>query len=80
MKLTSSKELLKTRVFTVTEDEAIEPGGFHIQRAIVQHAGSAVMMAVDDKKRILLVRQYRFPRGSTGIGVPMFTASLPGGH
>jgi ADP-ribose pyrophosphatase len=61
MKLTSSKELLKTKIFTVTEDEAIEPGGFHIQRAIVQHAGSAVMMAVDGKKRILLVRQYRLP-------------------
>src|SRR5260370_1039134 len=61
MKLTSSKELLKTRIFTVTEDEAIDPGGFHIQRAIVQHHGSAVMLAVDDRKRILLVRQYRLP-------------------
>ena len=28
---------------------------------MVRHAGSAVMMAVDDKKRILLVRQYRLP-------------------
>jgi ADP-ribose pyrophosphatase len=61
MKLTSSKELLKTRIFSVTEDEAIEPGGFHIQRAIIQHPGSAVMMAIDEKKRILLVRQYRLP-------------------
>jgi ADP-ribose pyrophosphatase len=61
MKLTSSKELLKTKIFTVTEDEAIEPGGFHIKRAIIQHPGSAVMMAVDEKKRVLLVRQYRLP-------------------
>ena len=30
---------------------------------IVRHAGSAVMMAVDEKKRILLVRQYRLPAG-----------------
>ena len=28
---------------------------------MVRHAGSAVMMAMDDKKRILLVRQYRLP-------------------
>jgi ADP-ribose pyrophosphatase len=28
---------------------------------VVRHAGSAVMMAVDDKKRVLLVRQYRLP-------------------
>jgi ADP-ribose pyrophosphatase len=27
----------------------------------VRHAGSAVMMAVDEKKRILLVRQFRLP-------------------
>src|SRR5262249_20769523 len=30
-------------------------------RSVVRHPGSAVMMAVDDKKRILLVRQYRLP-------------------
>ena len=35
--------------------------GFDIKRSIVRHAGSAVMMAVDDKKRILLVRQFRLP-------------------
>jgi len=29
----------------------------------VRHAGSAVMMAVDDRRRILLVRQYRLPAG-----------------
>lgn len=45
----------------MTEDHALDPGGFEIKRAIVQHPGSAVMMAVDDRKRILLVRQYRLP-------------------
>jgi ADP-ribose pyrophosphatase len=29
----------------------------------VRHAGSAVMMAVDRKNRVLLVRQYRLPAG-----------------
>ena len=28
---------------------------------MVRHIGSAVMMAVDEKKRVLLVRQYRLP-------------------
>ena len=45
----------------MTEDHAVDPGGFEIKRAIVQHNGSAVMMAVDEKKRILLVRQFRLP-------------------
>jgi ADP-ribose pyrophosphatase len=61
MKLISSVEKYKNSLFTVTEDRAIDPDGFEIKRAIVQHRGSAVMMAVDDRKRILLVQQYRLP-------------------
>jgi ADP-ribose pyrophosphatase len=61
MKLISSRQLLKNDIFTVTDDEAVDPGGFKIHRAIVQHRGSAVMMPVDAKRRILLVRQYRLP-------------------
>jgi len=61
MKLISSEEQYKNKLFTVTQDVAIDPDGFEIKRAIVQHPGSAVMMAVDDRKRILLVQQYRLP-------------------
>ncbi len=61
MKITSSVEKYKNPLFTVREEHAEDPSGFKIWRAIVHHAGSAVMMAVDDRKRILLVRQYRLP-------------------
>lgn len=61
MKLVSSDEKYRNSLFSVSEDHAVEPGGFEIKRAIVHHIGSAVMMAVDDRKRILLVRQYRLP-------------------
>jgi len=63
MKLLSSKEICRTPIFWVTEDKAIEPGkgGFEIKRAVIQHGGSAVIMPVDDKGRILLARQYRLP-------------------
>jgi ADP-ribose pyrophosphatase len=62
MKITSSHEVYKCKLFRVTEDEAKDPKtGFTIKRSVVRHAGSAVMMAVDEKKRILLVRQYRLP-------------------
>jgi len=60
MKIVSSVEKLKNRLFTVSEDRATEPGGFEIQRFIVHHRGSAVMMPVDGK-HVLLVRQYRLP-------------------
>src|SRR6185437_4262303 len=48
-------------IFTVTMDHALDPDGFEIKRAIVQHPGSAVVMPVDDRRRVLLVRQYRLP-------------------
>jgi ADP-ribose pyrophosphatase len=62
MKITSSKEVYNCGLFRVTEDQAVDPKtGFQIKRSVVRHAGSAVIMAVDHKKRVLLVRQYRLP-------------------
>jgi ADP-ribose pyrophosphatase len=62
MKITSSKQVYDCGLFRVTEDEAVDKKtGFKIKRSVVRHIGSAVMMAVDDKKRVLLVRQYRLP-------------------
>jgi ADP-ribose pyrophosphatase len=60
MKITSSKEVYYCRIFRVTEDSAEDETGFIVQRSVVRHRGSAVMMAVD-QDRILLVRQYRLP-------------------
>ena len=61
MTVTSSKEVLKNKLFSVVEEEARDPSGFEIKRSIVKHPGSAVMMPVDDQDRILLVKQFRLP-------------------
>src|SRR5215472_9872712 len=61
MKTISSQELIRTPIFHVTMDRALDPDGFEIKRAIVQHPGSTVVMPVDSKRRILLERQYRLP-------------------
>jgi len=61
MKVISSKEQYRCELFWVSEEHAVDPTGFEIKRSIVHHPGSAVMLAVDDRKRILLVRQYRLP-------------------
>ena len=62
MKITSSKQVYDCGLFRVTEDRAVDPKtGFKIKRSVVRHVGSAVVMAVDAKGRILLVRQYRLP-------------------
>jgi ADP-ribose pyrophosphatase len=61
MQVISSKELLKTKLFTIVEEVAHDPSGFEIKRSIVRHPGSAVMMAVDENDRVLLVQQFRLP-------------------
>lgn len=61
MQIISSKELLKNKLFTIVEEVAHDPSGFEIHRSIVRHPGSAVMLAVDEKQRILLVQQFRLP-------------------
>lgn len=61
MKIVSSKEILKNKLFTVVDEVAHDPSGFEIHRSIIRHPGSAVMMAVDAQERILLVKQFRLP-------------------
>ena len=62
MKITKTRQVYRCRLFYVTEDEAVDPKTrFEIKRSVVRHAGSAVMLAEDEKRRILLVRQYRLP-------------------
>jgi len=55
----SSRECHKNTVFSVCDEHAVEPGGVQIHRFIVHHRGSAVMLPLDVRGRILLVRQYR---------------------
>lgn len=62
MKLTSSKEVYRCKLFWITEDEA-EDEGFHVKRSVVRHRGSAVMLAADEQDRVLLVQQFRLPAG-----------------
>lgn len=61
MRIISSREVLKNKLFTVAEEVATDPSGFEIRRFIVRHPGSAVMMPVDDRDRVLLVKQFRLP-------------------
>ena len=61
MKIISSKEVLKNKLFRIVDEVATDPSGFQIHRFIVRHPGSAVMMPVDEKERILLVKQFRLP-------------------
>jgi len=57
--------VLETPIFNVTSDWLIDPGGHKIRRIVVTASGAAVVMPVDEARRILLVRQYRHPVGDS---------------
>jgi ADP-ribose pyrophosphatase len=61
MKIIKTKEVYSCGLFRVTEDEAQDNTGWKMKRSVVRHLGSAVMMAVDKKNRVMLVKQYRLP-------------------
>jgi ADP-ribose pyrophosphatase len=63
VKVLSSQEMFRGRVFKIHRDQIIEPGGIRALREIVVHPGSVVVLPVFPDGRILLIRQYRYAAG-----------------
>ncbi|PYV56080.1 MAG: NUDIX hydrolase [Acidobacteria bacterium] len=66
VKLVSSRSVYRGPAFSVVSDRVREPGGIVVQRDVVRHSGSVVIMAVEEdgkEQRVLLVRQYRYAAG-----------------
>jgi ADP-ribose pyrophosphatase len=61
MKKLTRKVMLETPIFTVSDNYLTDPNNRKIRRIVVEHKGSAVVLPVDDRGRVLLVKQYRFP-------------------
>jgi ADP-ribose pyrophosphatase len=56
-----SREIYRGRAVQLKVDNIIEPGGVRVEREVVHHAGSVVILAHSGDGRIVLVRQYRYP-------------------
>jgi ADP-ribose pyrophosphatase len=74
-KTLSSRKVYKGKVFWVTSDEVVEPGGVSARRDVVRHNGSVVILAVDNSTSpgdpgILLIRQYRHAAGGFLLELP----------
>lgn len=74
-RLLSSKTVYRGKVFWVTSDEVLEPGGVRAHRDIVRHNGSVVILPIDSRKNpndpdILLIRQYRHAAGQFLLELP----------
>ena len=57
----SRQERFRGRVFSVVTDQVAMPGGRVVARDYVRHIGAVGLTALDDRGRVVLVRQYRHP-------------------
>jgi ADP-ribose pyrophosphatase len=58
-----SETLHVGKIFALRADEVRMPGGGTARREIVEHYGAVGIVALDDDRNVVLVRQYRHPVG-----------------
>ena len=57
-----SGSIIKLRVDTV-----VQPDGGQAEREVVEHVGSVAIVAIDEQRRVLLIRQYRHQIGRAHV-------------
>lgn len=78
MSVDSSVERFRGRVWAVRTDRIRLPGGFEVERDVVVHPGAVGVAVLDERERILLIRQYRHPVGGYLFELPAGLCDVPG--
>lgn len=63
----------KGRVFDFTVETVTLPNGNRLNMDIIRHPGAAAIVAVDDRERVFMLRQYRHAAGGTLWEIPAGT-------
>ena len=63
MKPVSQTTQFTGRIIRVTTDEVVLPNGHRTELEVVHHPGGAAAVALDDARRVCLLRQYRYAAG-----------------
>ena len=69
-KQVSTQAYYQNSFLKVTEDEVILPDGKDATRVAVHHPGGVNVIALDEKGRLLLVEQFRYPVGKNTLETP----------
>lgn len=72
-RLLGSEILLEGRVFKIRRDTLLTPSGRETSYDIIEHAGSVVMVPIDEQRNVLFVRQYRHAAGTELLELPAGT-------
>jgi ADP-ribose pyrophosphatase len=71
--LLKSEVLMKGRAFAIRRDTLKTPDGRETKFEIIEHSGSVVIIPIDEKGKMLLVRQYRHATGGDLLELPAGT-------
>lgn len=71
-----SKTVFEGRLFKVTLDKAELSNGVIVEREIVHHRGSVGIVPLTDDRKIVMVRQFRYPIGKELLEIPAGTLEL----
>lgn len=58
---TGSEKIFDGKIVHLYLDQVILPNGQNATREVVRHPGAVAIIAADEKDRLLLVRQFRYP-------------------
>jgi len=65
-------------ILRVRADTVVQPDGSRAAREVVEHSGSVAIVAIDDQRRVLLIRQYRHGAGQYLWELPAGLRDRPG--
>lgn len=66
----SSEYVFKGKVIDVKRDEVVVSNGNKSTREVVEHPGGVVILAITDNKKILTVKQFRYPLSQISVELP----------
>jgi ADP-ribose pyrophosphatase len=66
----SGKRVFSGRVFDVEVDQVRQEDGRLAEREIVRHPGGVGVLAVDEQRRAIMVRQFRYGAGREMLEIP----------
>ena len=66
----SSRSVFEGRVVSIRVDEVRLPGGGTAVREVVDHRPAVVIVPLDERDRVIMVRQYRYAVGETLLEAP----------
>ncbi|MBC8536538.1 NUDIX domain-containing protein [Feifania hominis] len=69
-KTLSTERLYEGKIINLRRDRVELPGGRTSAREVVEHPGGVAVLALDDRRRVALVRQYRYPFGEVLTEIP----------